>query len=263
MIAIHLPMSKDGTSQSEKEFLKKYDIHQFDVPLTSVDMGIFSLRDDELCVLLIKRSNFPAKGKWALPSGFINLSKDKDLYETAHRKLKEKTGVSSPYLEQIGSFGSKKRDPRGWSVTVAYLALIASEEIDLSLSDTTEDIAWIPIDEAKSQYKLAFDHNEILSACHERLKSKVLYTSLPASLLPKEFTLADLQSTFEIILNTSIEKKSFRKRMLDSGCIEETGNIRRGSNRPAKLYKASLQNGEQFFFTRIIEGPREQKKSNH
>lgn len=248
-------MSNESHQQTEKEFLENYDIHQFDVPLTSVDMGIFSLRNNELCVLLIKRSNFPAKGKWALPGGFINLNRDKNLDETAHRKLKEKTGVCSPYLEQIGSFGSKKRDPRGWSVTIAYLALIASEDINLSLSDTTEDIAWVPIDEAKDKYKLAFDHNDILSTCHERLKSKVLYTSLPVNLLPSEFTLGDLQSTFEIILDTDIEKKSFRKRMLDSGCIEETGNVRRGSNRPAKLYKTSLNN-EQFFFTRIIEGSR-------
>lgn len=248
-------MSKENTSQSEKAFLKKYDIHQFDVPLTSVDMGIFSLRNNELCILLIKRSNFPEKGKWALPGGFINLNQDENLDETAHRKLKEKTGVSSPYLEQVGSFGDKKRDPRGWSVTIAYLALIASEEIDLALSDTTEDIAWVPIDSAREKYKLAFDHNSILNACYERLKSKVLYTSLPVNLLPGEFTLADLQNTFEIILNISIEKKSFRKRMLDSGCIEETGNIRRGNNRPAKLYKTSFD-GEKFFFSRIIEGPR-------
>ncbi|WNO10878.1 NUDIX hydrolase [Teredinibacter sp. KSP-S5-2] len=248
-------MNKEENYQSEKEFLEHYDIHRFDIPLTTVDMGIFSLREDELCVLLIKRANFPAKGKWALPGGFIDLKKDNNLDETAHRKLNEKTGVNTPYLEQIGTFGSKKRDPRGWSVTVAYLALISSEDIGLSLSKTTEDIAWVPVEEAIEKYKLAFDHNEILRTCHERLKSKVLYTSLPVNLLPEEFTLTDLQNTFEIILGTEIEKKSFRKRMLDSGCIEETGNMRRGSNRPAKLYRTS-PNGEQFFFTRIIEGPR-------
>ncbi|WP_086930896.1 NUDIX hydrolase [Agarilytica rhodophyticola] len=248
-------MYKEQIYPSEKEFLENYDIHQFDVPLTSVDMGIFSLRDSELCVLLIKRANFPAKGKWALPGGFIDLDKDKNLDSTAHRKLKEKTGVKSPYLEQVGSFGNKKRDPRGWSVTIAYLALISSKELDLSLTETTEDIAWVPVEEAKNDYKLAFDHNEVLTACHERLKAKVLYTSLPVNLLSDEFTLTDLQETFEIIIGTGIEKKSFRKRMLDSGCIEETGNMRRGSNRPAKLYRTSI-NGEQFLFTRIIEGPR-------
>ncbi len=242
-------------SASEREFLKDYNIHDFDVPLTSVDMAIFTVRESQLQVLLVKRAQHPALGKWALPGGFIDLKKDKALGDTAQRKLKEKTGVDTPYLEQVESFGSAKRDPRGWSVTVAYLALIASEDITLSKDDSSEEVTWVAIEEVEKQFDLAFDHQQILETCYERLKSKVQYTSLPVNLLPNEFTLTELQKTFEIILGSNVEKKSFRRRMIDAEILEETGTMRTGSNRPAKLYRVK-PNGESHFFPRNIEGPR-------
>ncbi|MFT7185627.1 MAG: 8-oxo-dGTP diphosphatase [Pseudohongiellaceae bacterium] len=239
----------------EKAFLKSYNIHDFDVPLTSVDMAIFTIREQQLQVLLIKRAQHPALGQWALPGGFINQSKDESLDDTAHRKLKEKTGVDTPYLEQVATFGGAKRDPRGWSVTIAYFALISSDEITLNGDESSEEVLWVPVKEIGSKYELAFDHQTILETCYKRLKGKVQYTSLPVNLLQNEFTLTELQNTFEIVLEKSVEKKSFRRRILDADILEETGSMRTGSNRPAKLYKIK-SGSESHFFNRNIEGTR-------
>lgn len=241
--------------QTEKQFLKSYNIHDFDVPLTSVDMTIFTLKEEKLQVLLVKRAQHPAKGKWALPGGFIDMKQDNNLNDTAHRKLKEKTGVDTPYLEQVETFGSTDRDARGWSVTVAYLALISCDDIQLSKDASSDEVTWVPIEEMGKTLDLAFDHGTILDTCYERLKNKVQYTSLPVNLLPADFTLTELQKTFELILGKPVEKKSFRRRMLDANILEETGGMRTGSNRPAKLYRVK-PNGESHFFARSIEGPR-------
>lgn len=240
---------------TEKEFLKGYSIHDFDVPLTSVDMAIFTVRDGQLQVLLVKRAQHPALGQWALPGGFIDAQKDNTLDDTARRKLGEKTGVYAPYLEQVASFGSANRDPRGWSVTVSYFALIASDDISLSKDDSSEEVTWVAIESVEKEFNLAFDHQAILKISYERLKSKVQYTSLPINLLPDEFTLTELQKIFEIILGVAVEKKSFRRRMNDADILQETGTMRTGSNRPAKLYRVKA-NGNNHFFARNIEGPR-------
>lgn len=241
--------------KSEKEFLEQYNIHDFDVPLATVDMAIFTIIDDELQALLVKRAEYPAKGKWALPGGFIDVNRDKALMDTATRKLTEKTGVKTPYLEQVATFGGNARDPRGWALTVAYMALISAESVTLEANSSSELVRWVPVYQIPDMDNLAFDHNEIFSLCYERLKSKVQYTSLPVNLLPEEFTLTELQTTFEIIMDTGIEKKSFRRRMLDADILEETGNMRTGANRPAKLYRAKEQ-GKDHLFPRNIEGPR-------
>ncbi|MEW6990718.1 NUDIX domain-containing protein [Colwelliaceae bacterium 6441] len=237
---------------TEEEFLSSYNIHEFDIPLTSVDMAIFTVIDQQLKALLVKRSQHPAKGEWALPGGFINIHEDKSLDDTVRRKLAEKTGVDTSHLEQVQTFGNAMRDPRGWSVTIAYMALISADNIQLIADESSEQVEWITI-ENNQHLSLAFDHNDILNACYKRLKSKVQYTSLPINLLPATFTLTELQKTFEIILGSSIEKKSFRKRLLDADIVVETGDFRIGSNRPAKLYKAK-KSGKEHLFPRSIQG---------
>jgi len=242
-------------SVEEKQFIKNYNVHDYDVPLVTVDMAIFTVKNDQLHVLLVKRSQLPSKGRWALPGGFIDLKQDRHLGDTARRKLKEKTGIDTPYLEQVETAGNDQRDPRGWSVTIAYFALIPDESIEGSLDEASEEMVWVTLDKAIADYHLAFDHENVLQACYERLKAKVQYTSLPINLLPEAFTLSELQAVFEIILNKSVEKKSFRRRILDADIIEETGSMKTGSNRPAKLY--TVKNlGENHYFLRNIEGPR-------
>jgi len=237
---------------SEVEFLQRYNIHEFDIPLTSVDMSIFTVVDSQLKVLLVKRAQHPAAGKWALPGGFIDLSRDETLEATAARKLVEKTGVTTSHLEQVQSFGSAIRDPRGWSVTIAYMALIATENITLKIDESSDEIAWVPLDDIVQHKNIAFDHKHIIQICYQRLKNKVEYTSLAINLLPKEFTLTELQTSFEIILGCLIEKKSFRKRLLDANIVAETGEFRLGSNRPAKLYCAKPI-GKDHYFPRSLK----------
>jgi ADP-ribose pyrophosphatase YjhB (NUDIX family) len=243
------------STKTEQDFLASYNIHDYDIPLTSVDMAIFSLIAEQIHVLLVKRAQHPALGQWALPGGFIDLANDQNLDATARRKLFEKTAIDTSHLEQVASFGGKHRDPRGWSVTVAYFALIDSTDVTLSSEDnSSEEIAWVPVTKMTG-YQLAFDHAAILQACYERLQNKVQYTSLPVNLLPVEFTLSELQKLFELLLDKTIEKKSFRRRIADADILEETGQMRTGSNRPAKLYRVK-PGGENYYFSRNIEGPR-------
>ena len=241
--------------ESESDFLSHYNIHDFDVPLATVDISIFRLSQDKLEVLLVKRAQHPAKGSWALPGGFIDLQKDTSLEVTAYRKLKEKTGVEAPYLEQVMTCGNRSRDPRGWSLTVVYLALISRDDIQVVKDSSSEDIAWVSYPEILENYSLAFDHKQLLESCYQRLKSKVQYTSLPVNLLPESFTLTQLQKTFELILSKPIEKKSFRRRILEAGILEETGAMKTGHSRPAKLYRVKPE-GVHHLFPRNIEGPR-------
>lgn len=224
------------TPTTEQQFLESYNVHDYEVPLCTVDMCIFTVMDNALQVLLTQRSQFPCKNQWALPGGFIHTGQDTSLNDTAFRKLYEKTGVASPYLEQVATIGSPQRDPRGWSVTVLYFALICPDGVHLKPDDSSMDVRWVPYAEATS-WQLAFDHNHLLRLSHERLHNKVLYTSLPVHLLPAHFTLPALQKTYEIILATPLQKKSFRKRFLDAGILQDTGEKEAGISRPAALYR--------------------------
>lgn len=240
--------------QTEQEFLSQYNIHDFDVPLTSVDLVIFTVHENALKVLLVRRNEHPFKGYWALPGGFIDIHQDQDLDATALRKLYQKTGVNTPYLEQFQGFGNKTRDPRGWSVTFCYFALIPYENIQLKHGDNVDAAAWFPVDGEYVEPRLAFDHKIILQAAIQRLRNKVEYSSLPVHLLPEQFTLSELQNVHEILLGRSIDKSAFRKRIRDGGFIEEIADAwRYGSNRPAKLYRHKPGQGT-VYFSRVMAG---------
>ncbi|QPF94379.1 NUDIX hydrolase [Bradyrhizobium commune] len=224
----------------------------FPRPLTTVDVVIFAILDDQLEVLLVQRpagAGEPFPLAWALPGGFVDIARDRDLAACAARKLKEKTGVTSPYLEQLGSWGSATRDPRGWSATHAYFALIPEEAGVL-----TPDARWFPIRESRFKEKLAFDHADILATAIQRLRNKVEYTSLPAYLMPEEFTLPDLQRVYEIVLGRPLEKSAFRTRILSGDMIEPVARMRRGPNRPAQLYRLK-QGSEPVYFVRTFNPP--------
>lgn len=239
---------------SEQAFLASYNVHDYDVPLTSVDLVIFTVRDAALHVLLVQRGEHPFKGAWALPGGFINLQTDTDLDAAALRGLQEKTGVKAPYLEQLQGFGNATRDPRGWSTTFAYFALMASDHIALNHGGGTDAARWFTVDDAAQIPPLAFDHTTILQAGLQRLRNKVEYTSLPAHLLPTEFTLTDLQQVYQTVLGRDIDKSAFRKRVREGDfLIELPGKFRLGSNRPAQLY--ALREGlGPVYFNRLIGG---------
>ena len=163
---------------SEKEFLKAYKNSGFPVPLLTVDSVLFSVKDASLKILLLKRANHPHKSQWSLPGGFIDIDNDNTTRDTAIRKLTEKTQVTPPYLEQLRSFSGKTRDPRGWSTTIAYFALIAYKEANIILQHA-DDAQWISLDKLSDYQPLAFDHQEIIQVATERLRQKALYSMLP------------------------------------------------------------------------------------
>jgi ADP-ribose pyrophosphatase YjhB (NUDIX family) len=229
----------------------------FAKPLTTVDVVIFAVAAAGLEVLLVRRPQEPDEpfpGAWALPGGFIDTGKDADLEACALRKLREKTGVRAPYLEQLGSWGSAKRDPRGWSATHAYFALIAADDREFAENHPgTQAARWLPIERMRVKERLAFDHAEILKAAVSRLRKKVEYTSLPAFLMPAEFTLSELQRVHETVLGRALEKKAFRSRMLASDLLEEVPRKREGANRPAQLYRLKNRRTP-VYFARAIAG---------
>jgi 8-oxo-dGTP diphosphatase len=211
----------------------------FPLPYTTVDVVIFTVLDDTLKVLLVQRpagNDEPHPGQWALPGGFVDVEVDADLAACAERKLREKTGVVSPYLEQLGSWGSATRDPRGWSATHVYFALIPGRDVALARGANAADVAWFEVDVLLRRPRLAFDHADILREAVERLRGKVEYTSLPAFLLPEPFTLPQLQRMYEVILGRPVDKSGFRTRMLSAQFLEEAGSVEGESNRPAMGY---------------------------
>jgi 8-oxo-dGTP diphosphatase len=220
----------------------------FEVPLVTIDLVILTLRNDHLHVLLMKRGAEPFAGWWALPGGYIHPQEDSDLNQAARRILETKTGIRTPYMEQLQAFGDAQRDPRGWTATFAYFALISSDALVLKEGANAEEVAWWPITGDRVDTPLAFDHARILASAVARLRSKVEYTSLPAHLLPPKFTLPDLQRVYEQILGRRMDKSAFRKRMAEAAFLEPVpGEKRPASNRPAQLYRIKRGRGTIFF----------------
>ncbi len=222
----------------------------FERPLTTVDVVIFSVLDEALQVLLVKRANrtddpFPAM--WALPGGFVDVTQDDTLERTARRKLLEKTGIKSSYLEQLGSWGGKKRDPRGWSTSHVYFALVSAEAVSLVAGGNADEVAWHPAKTTVEKKRLAFDHKDILETAIDRLQSKVEYTSLPAFLLSEPFTLPQLQKMYETILGRAVDKSGFRTRALAADFLIETGEMDVGAPRPAMGYRLKDRSGPTYF----------------
>ena len=202
-------------------------------PAVTVDIVIFTIRSDELKVLLIKRALSPFRGEWALPGGFVNL--DESLDAAARRELEEETGVAGVYLEQLYTFGTPDRDPRERVITIAYYALIPSDRIVLQAATDAEGVSWFGMEELP---ELAFDHHEILSLAHERLVAKLDYSTIAFQFMPQAFSLSELQQVYEVILRAPVDKRNFRKRILALNLIEPTGAEKReGAHRPAKLYR--------------------------
>ena len=210
---------------------------------------MFTVLDDALQVLLVKRpadTDEPFPGRWALPGGFVNIDEDATLLDCALRKLREKTGVAAPYLEQLGSWGGAKRDPRGWSATHCFYALTPAQAMQLRGGANAAEVAWFEVD-AASRKRLAFDHGELLDAAVARLRSKVEYTSLPAFLLEEPFTLPALQHTYEVVLGRPVDKSGFRTRMMAADFLEEAGLVETASHRPPMAYRLKDRSRPVFF----------------
>jgi 8-oxo-dGTP diphosphatase len=211
----------------------EHDLNQFERPALTVDVVIFSLIDDVLQVLLVRRKHEPFAGQWALPGGFVHM--EEALEAAAARQLREKTGAQDVYLEQLYTFGELARDPRTRVVTVAYFALVPFTAIQHRPGERTTETRWWPVE---SLPPLAFDHAGILDYAVTRLQYKLEYTMVGFELLPDVFTLSDLQHAYETILGEELDKRNFRRKILSADILEETGEKRReGEGRPAALYR--------------------------
>ena len=211
-----------------------------DVQVT-VDLVIFALRDAELHVLLIRRGLPPFAGSWALPGGFVR--DGESLEEAARRELQEETGVRDVYLEQLYTFGDPERDPRGRIVTVAYYALLTGDSAPLVAGTDAGDAQWM---RARKHPPLAFDHERILAYALERLANKLEYSTIGFQLLPRKFTLSQLQSVYEAVLGRSLDKRNFRRKMALVDTLKPLNEwMRDGPSRPAQLYRASARSTEQ------------------
>lgn len=209
--------------------------HGIETPLLTVDPVLFTYDEKMLKVLLVRRSSEPEKGKWGLPGGIVDIDIDRDIESTARRKLVEKTSVEPPYLEQLQTIGSRDRDPRGWSVTVCYTALIAHQACAGHV-DTVSDVRWVELRTAESM-RLAFDHGEIIGIARERLRQRALYSISSGYALAEEFTLAELQHLHELLIGKPIQKRSFRRRIEQADLLIDTGRKRHEGGRPAALYR--------------------------
>ncbi len=215
---------------------------EFTTPSVTVDIITFSIRDSSLKVLLIKRGIEPFKNKWAIPGGFVRI--EENLEDAAKRELEEETGVKDVYLEQLYTFGELKRDPRGRVITVSYFALINAEKSEQELKATTDasEAKWFSVKELP---ELAFDHADILKYAMKRLRWKFEYTTLAFSLLPKKFTLTQLQKLYEIVFDKKFDKRNFRKKIRSLDLITPTKELQKDvSNRPPKLYSFKKRIGE-------------------
>ncbi|MDP3963844.1 MAG: NUDIX domain-containing protein [bacterium] len=199
----------------------------------AVDNVIFTVIGNKLFVLLIQMKKKPLEGVWAMPGGLVGEKETLD--DAATRILREETGVKAGFLEQLHTFSAPKRDPFGRVVSTAYMALVSAEGIKLRTTSKYMGVDWMPYAGAK---KLAYDHNQILAYAKTRLEWHLEHTNIAWSLLPREFTLTELQRVYEAIRGRKAEKRNFRKMMLGRDIIASTGkSVMRGAWRPAQLYR--------------------------
>jgi 8-oxo-dGTP diphosphatase len=204
-----------------------------DRPAVTVEVVLFSVHSRDLKVLLMCRAAAPFRHRWCLPGGFGRPNESLD--DAARRQLQEETNVHDVYLEQLYTFGAPRRDPRGRVISVAYFALVAAD-VNAHATDAGIEVGWHTVSDLP---ELAFDHGEIVRYALQRLRYKLEYTSVGFELLPNEFTLTELQTAYETVLGEELDKRNFRRRILDAGILAETNRYRQseGQGRPARLYR--------------------------
>ena len=236
-----------SVDDDERRFLQEYDPADYERPSLTVDLAVLTVAEGVLRALLVHRTAHPFKGCLALPGGFVRM--DESLSQAARRVLRDKAGLDHVFTEQLYTFGDPGRDPRMRIVSVAYYALLdASKMVDhppdrafFDLEVPWEGETGGPIlarDDRGQLIELGFDHADILGMAVRRIRGKLDYTPIGFQLLPETFTLRQLQQIHETILGTSLNKDSFRRRMLASGQLEATGEREQQvGHRPAELYR--------------------------
>jgi 8-oxo-dGTP diphosphatase len=199
----------------------------------TVDCVVFGLEQASLQVLLIQRASAPFARRWALPGGFVELKEP--LEAAARRELEEETGLKLGYLEQLYTFGALGRDPRERTISVAYFALIKPGDQPLKAASDARAVGFFAVDALP---KLAFDHAQIVSLAVERVRNKLRYAPIGFELLPRKFTLGQLQRLYETVLDRALDKRNFRKKILALGILHELDEVERDvAHRAARLYR--------------------------
>ncbi|HAE67777.1 MULTISPECIES: NUDIX hydrolase [Sphingobacterium] len=210
---------------------KKYT-YDYPRPAVTVDCVIFGFDKNQLKVLLTKRAIEPFLGKWAFPGGFIQ--EDENADDCAIRKLQEEAGLKDIFLEQLYTFSNLARDPRGRVISIAYYALVRPDAYTLEAGVDIDAVQWFGIDE---KLDLAFDHKQILNTAIQRLRGKIRYQPIGFELLPKQFTLPDLHNLYETVLQRSIDRGNFRKKILSMGLLIDHSDKQKDRRaRAAKIY---------------------------
>jgi 8-oxo-dGTP diphosphatase len=208
--------------------------YQYEMPAVAVDCVIFGLdlETKDLKVMLIERDLDPFAGMWAIPGGFVR--RGESLEQAAARELEEETGISNVFLEQLYSFGDPGRDPRGWVISVAYYALVSPEGHRVVARTDARQAAWFTV---KRLPRLAFDHARIVQAALERLRGKLSYAPVGFELLPRKFTVRQLQNLYEIVIGRKLDNRNFRKKIFGMDLLRELDEMQHGvPHRAARLY---------------------------
>ena len=215
--------------------------YEYPRPAVTTDCVIFGFDGGELKVLLIERNIEPYNGYWALPGGFIDMNEDAET--CARRKLREETALENVYIEQLFTFSSVDRDPRYRVISIAYYALVKLSDYPARAGSGAGHVQWFPLSEVPV---LAFDHAGILEMAKQRLKGKIKYQPIGFELLPEKFTLPELHKLYEMVLETPLDRRNFRKKMLSFNLLIDSNEWAKGApNRAAKLYRFDKQKYEE------------------
>lgn len=224
---------------SEKEFLNSYNKNEYEKPSVAVDLLVFTVKDDRLKIVLVRRSEHPFKDMLSLPGVFVGINETLD--EAAARGAREEAGLADIYFEQLYTWGDIDRDPRMRIISISYLSLTPAEKLTLSAGSRTSSAELYDVEELlSSDEELAFDHRKIIEYGRERIRNKTEYSRIAFEFLPKEFTLPQLQRVYEILLGKPLYKANFRRRV--APLIEETERMTSGdAHRPSRIYREKTE----------------------
>ncbi|MDD3793511.1 MAG: NUDIX hydrolase [Candidatus Gracilibacteria bacterium] len=208
------------------------------IPIPAIDIVIFTIYQNEVCVVLLKQE-LDGKNNYILPGGIV--AKGYSLEENFDNILERKTGIRGVYKEQLYTFGNPDRDKRGHTISITYFALVGMDNFLKNVDLTKVAIVrYSDINENNVGFKdkkIGTDHFEIIKYAKQRLKWKLEYTNIAKDMLPKKFRMSQLQEIYEIVLGEKIDKRNFGKKIFKLNMIEETGELDKSTNRPAKLYR--------------------------